>query len=93
MLPKPPARIEDMQVLYYADVRQQRNWLKKYMTRVPDCLVLVYWPQDKSYCIVGTDAAFAHWEAYPNYAFKELRPALEFPDTILRLPEWEWVKV
>ena len=94
MAPKPPAQIEDMQTLYYVDVRPYKEQLQKKMPKVPDYLVLIYWPVDKSYCILGTDAAFEHWEGYTNYTFKEVKPALEFTDTILRLPdECTWIKV
>lgn len=91
---KPPAMIEDMTVLYYAGVDAYEAHLKKYMPLVPKQLVVVYWPEDKSYCILGTDEGFAHWERYANYAFKELQPALEFTDTILRLPDdFRWIKL
>ncbi|HEV7329817.1 MAG TPA: hypothetical protein VGN63_02160 [Flavisolibacter sp.] len=94
MAQKPPALIEDMQTLYYADVRPYKEQLKKKMPKVPDYLVLIYWPTDKSYCILGTDAAFEHWDEYTNYAFKEVEPALEFADTILHLPDsFSWIKV
>jgi hypothetical protein len=90
----PPAAIEDMKVLYYADVRPFNSWLKKYMQKVPDLFVLVYWPEDKSYCILGTAVGFDHWDQYTNYSFKELQPALELPDTIFRIPDdFRWIKV
>ncbi len=91
---KPPAFIEDMQTLYYASVDAYETHLKKYMPVVPKKLVLVYWPEDKSYCLLGTDEDFKNWERYTNYAFKELQPALEFTDTILRLPDdFRWIKI
>lgn len=90
---KPPAAIEDMQTLYYAGLDGYEAYLKKYMPLVPKRFVLVYWPEDKSYCILGTDENFSNWERYVNYAFKELQPALEFTDTILRLPDdFRWIK-
>ena len=90
----PPANIEDMKTLYYADVRQYKDWLKKYMVKVPDLLVVVFWPVDKSYCLLGTDVEFNNWEQYTNYSFKELKPALELPDTIFRIPEdVQWIKI
>jgi hypothetical protein len=93
MAQRPPAQIEDMQTLYYGNVQPYRELLKKKMPRVPDYLVLIYWQVDKTYCILGTDAAFEHWDEYTNYTFKALEPALEFTDTILRLPDdFTWVK-
>ena len=90
----PPANIEDMKTLYYADVRQYKDWLKKYMANVPDLFVVVFWPVDKSYCLLGTDVEFNNWEQYTNYSFKELKPALELPDTIFRIPEdVQWIKI
>ena len=90
----PPANIEDMKALYYADVRQYKDWLKKYMANVPDLFVVVFWPVDKSYCLLGTDVEFNNWEQYTNYSFKELKPALELPDTIFRIPEdVQWIKI
>ena len=90
----PPANIEDMKTLYYADVRPFNTWLKKYMQKVPDLFVLVYWPEDKSYCILGTDIQFNHWDEYTNYSFKELQPALELPDIIFRIPDgFQWIKI
>lgn len=83
-----------MKVLYYADLRQYKDRLQKLMPKVPQLFVLVFWPVDKSYCILGTDNEFNHWEDYTNYTFKELQPALELPDTIFRLPDdFEWIKV
>ena len=94
MIPKPPASIEDMTTLYYADVRQHATWLKKYMQAVPDLFVIAYWPQDKSYCLLGTDIHFSNWEQYTNYSFRDLQPALELPDTIFRMPDdFQWIKV
>lgn len=94
MISKPPAQIEDMKTLYYADVRPFSNHLKKYMAKVPDLFVVIFYPPDNSYCILGTDAAFSNWEGYTNYVFKEVEPALQFPDTIFRVPdEFCWVKV
>lgn len=91
---QPPATIEDMKVLYYADVRSFRDHLNKYMQPVPDLFVLIYWPEDKSYCILGTDSRFNHWDQYANYSFKELQPALELPDTIFRVPDdFRWIKI
>lgn len=83
-----------MKTLYYADVRPFQQHLKKYMPKVPDLLVLVFYEEDKSYCILGTDAAFNNWEEYTNYVFKEVEPALQFPDTILRMPDdFRWIKL
>ena len=94
MIPKPPATIEDMQCLYYADVRPFSNHLKKYMQRVPDLFVVIYWPVDNSYCLLGTDVNFNNWEDYTNYSFRDLKPTLELPDTIFRLPdEFRWIKI
>ena len=94
MAQKPPPQIEDMQTLYYADVRPYKVQLKNKMPKAPDYLVIIYWPVDKSYCILGTDASFEHWDEYTNYTFKEIKPALEFTDTILRLPDdFTWIKV
>jgi hypothetical protein len=94
MFLKPPANIEDMKTLYYADVRPYKDWLKKYMQKVPDLFVVVYWPKDKSYCLLGTDSAFNNWEQYTNYSFHDLQPALELPDTIFRIPDhFQWVRI
>lgn len=94
MLAKPPATIEDMQCLYYADVRPFRDHLKKYMQKVPDVFVVIYWPVDNSYCLLGTDAQFNNWEEYTNYSFRDLKPTLELPDTIFRIPdEFRWIKI
>lgn len=94
MLPTPPAAIEDMKTLYYADVRPFRDHLKKYLQVVPDLFVVVYWPVDNSYCLLGTDAGFGHWDHYTNYSFRELKLALELPDTIFRVPDdFRWIKV
>ena len=91
---KPPANIEDMKTLYYADVEPYKAILKKYMRDAPDLFVLVYYPEDKSYCILGTDKEFQNWENYTNYIFKELQPAMELPDTIFRLPDdFRWIKI
>lgn len=93
-MPAPPAYIEDMKVLYYADVRPYTAHLKKYMQPVPEAFVVVYWLPDNSYCLLGTDAAFSNWENYSNYSFRDLQPTLELPDTIFRLPEdFRWTKV
>lgn len=94
MLLQPPATIDEMRTLYYAAVKPYEAHLKKYMPKVPHWLVVVHYEDDKSYCILGTDEAFGNWERYVNYVFKELQPALEFTDTILRLPdEFKWMKV
>ena len=94
MTRKPPLQIEDMQSLYYADVRPYKTQLQTKMPKAPDFLVIVFWPVDKSYCILGTDAIFEHWDDYTNYAFKEIDPALQFTDTMLRLPDdFRWLKV
>ena len=94
MLLKPPGNIEDMKTLYYADVRPYRDWLMKYMQNIPDLFVVIFWPQDNSYCLLGTDAQFGNWEQYTNYSFRDLKPALELPDTIFRLPDdFRWIKV
>ena len=90
---KPPAAIEDMQTHYYAKLAAYEAHLKKYMPLVPELFVLVYWPEDKSYCILGTDEAFENWERYTNYAFKELQPALELPHVIFRIDDFTWTKV
>ena len=91
---KPPAQIEDMKTLYYADVRPYKEHLKKYMSNVPELFVLIYWPVDNSYCLLGTDADFCNWEQYTNYSFRDLKPALELPDTIFRLPDdFTWMNV
>jgi len=90
----PPAKIEEMQTLYYALVDSYGALLKKYMMNVPRVLIVVYEPEDKSYCILGTDRQFGNWEQYTNYVFKDLQTALEFPDTIFRLPDdFEWIKI
>jgi hypothetical protein len=94
MLAKPPVSIEDMKTLYYADVRPFRAHLKKYMQNVPDLFVVIFWPTDNSYCLLGTDAEFNNWEEYTNYSFRDLKPALELPDTIFRLPDaFRWIKI
>lgn len=94
MISRPPTAIEDMQVLYFADVRPFRDQLKKYMQSVPDLFVVVFWPVDNSYCLLGTGAQFNNWEQYTNYSFRDLLPALELPDTIFRLPdEFRWMKI
>lgn len=94
MLPKPPANIDDMHVLYYADVRPFNDHLKKYMQNVPALFVVIYWPVDNSYCLLGTNANFNNWEEYTNYSFRDLQPALELPDTIFRLPDdFKWIKI
>lgn len=91
---KPPAQIEDMTTLYHAVVDAYSLQLKKFMQPVPERFVLVADPVDKSYCILGTDSQFQNWEAYPNYVFKDLQPALELPDTIFRLPDdFQWIKI
>lgn len=91
---KPPANIEDMRCLYYADVRPFRDHLKKYMQTIPELFVVIYWPVDNSYCLLGTDAQFGNWENYTNYSFRDLKPTLELPDTIFRLPdEFRWIKI
>lgn len=83
-----------MRTLYYADVRPFETHLKKYMQKVPAIFVLVFYGEDKSYCILGTDAAFNHWEDHANYVFKEVQPALEFPDTIFRVSDdFKWIKI
>lgn len=90
----PPAAIDDMKTLYYADASPFATQLKKYMPKVPHWFVIVYYEEDKSYCILGTDEDFGNWEGYTNYVFKELRPALELSDTIFRLPDnFRWIKV
>lgn len=91
---QPPAAIDEMQVRYYATVAPYKAHLKKYMPEVPHFLVLVYYPDDKSYCILGTDERFQNWERYTNYVFKDVQAALEFPDTIFRLPDdFKWIKI
>jgi hypothetical protein len=90
----PPANIEDMQTLYYADVRRYKDLLTKYMQNVPALFVIIHWPVDDSYCLLGTDQEFNNWEQYTNYSFRDLQPALELPDTIFRLPDdFRWIKV
>lgn len=92
MMPKPPAAIEDMATLYYADVRPYHQHLKKYMPLVPAVFVIVQEP-DGTIDILGTDAEFGNWEAYTNYVFKELGPALEFPHVIFRIDDFTWIKL
>lgn len=88
---KPPAAIEDMTTLYYADLQPYKTHLKKYMPVVPDWFLVVQEP-DGTIDILGTDAAFGNWEGYTNYVFKELQPALELPHTIFRIDDFEWKK-
>ena len=91
---QPPAKIEDMNVLYYADVRAFGDHLKRYMQSIPDLFVVIFWPEDNSYCLLGTDAQFGNWDHYTNYSFRDVKPALELPDTIFRLPDdFCWIKV
>jgi hypothetical protein len=91
---KPPAQIEDMKTLYYADVQSYKSHLKKYMENVPDLFVVIFWPTDNSYSLLGTDVEFNNWEQYTHYSFSELQPALELPDTIFRLPDgFKWIKI
>lgn len=89
----PPAMIDGMKPLYYADVVEYREILKGYMATVPRMLVLVFVPDDKSYCILGTDAQFGKWEQYSNYVFPELKTALEAPEIIFRIARFPWKKV
>lgn len=89
---KPPPQIEDMKVLYYADVRTYKEHLQKYMSNVPDLFVVIYWPVDSSYCLLGTDVDFNNWEQYANYSFREPKPALELPHVIFRIDDFRWTK-
>jgi hypothetical protein len=83
-----------MQTLYYALLDSFSSQLKKYMLQVPRVFMLVYEPTEKTYCILGTDRQYNNWEQYANYVFTDLETALEFPETILRLPAgFEWIKI
>lgn len=82
-----------MKPLYYLDTTPFATQLKKYMPKVPRWLVLVWYEQDNSYCIIGTNEDFSNWESYTNYVFKKLQPAAEFPNTIFRIDDYTWTKV
>lgn len=90
---KPQALIDGMKPLYYADVVEYREALAGYMFHVPRMFVLVLVPDDSSYCILGTDAQFQNWEQYSNYVFADLKPAMEAPEVIFRIPKFPWKKV
>ena len=91
---RPPEAIDDMRVLYYADASPFQPHLKKYMPKVPHWFVVVYYEEDKSYCILGTDNDFQNWEQYTSYVFKDAPTALAFTDAIFRLPDdFHWIKV
>ena len=87
-----PEFIEEMKVLYYASTEGHKGQLRKYMPLVPDMLVIVYEPSDKSICILGTDEQFNHWDRYMNYVFKELQPAMEAPFIVFRIDDFKWKK-
>lgn len=89
---QPPAMIEEMRTLYFADARPYTLHLKKYMPKAPHWLVIVFYEEDKSYCILGTDDAFENWEQYTNYVFKDLPTALDFPHVIFRIDDFPWRK-
>lgn len=88
-----PAYIEEMKVVYHADVRPYKSQLHKYMQAVPERLVIVYQKEENNYCILGTDAAYENWDHYTNYVFPKLETALEFPGTIFRIDDITWQKV
>lgn len=89
-MPNPPAEIDGMKPLYFLDAQPFAAHLKKYMPRVPRWLLLVWYEEDKNYCIIGTDENFANWEAYTNYVFPALQPAIEFPHVIFRIDDYQW---
>ena len=88
-----PAFIEEMKVLYHADVRPYKNQLKKYMQAVPERLVIVFQESENDYCILGTDVNYENWDQYSNYVFPKLETALEFPEIIFRITDITWQKV
>lgn len=88
-----PQMIDDMELLYFGATAQHQQQLQRYLQPVPPLFVVVFYPPDNSYFLLGTDENFSGWQQYRNYVFSQLKNALELPHIIFRINDFEWQKV